>query len=168
MDDEYSRILSSKVVKIIEMEREKLKCQLNQGNTIQSKHYTIIMQGGKVLSCETNCNLGKPTNFITRRVNTNSNYYTRHSEIQALQRMRKTIIKKRKMNSLLVINFKLSNDLSIKNACCCTSCLETLCRLGINKVVYSLDNGSFVKMNVEQIKKIAKPSKGSLYKKLYT
>lgn len=163
----YNDVLPNKALKLIQHEIYKLKFNTLPKPCIQGKHFTIIMHGGKILACETNCNLGKPTNYITRRVNTTTDYYTRHSEIQALHRMRKTIIKKRKMNSLLVINFKIGHDLSIKNSCCCKACTETLIRLGVTKVIYSLDDGSFVKKNLDDLKEIAKPSKGTVYKNVY-
>lgn len=121
---------------------------------------TIIIIKGKIQCYAISCPLGRPSNYISRKVRTDKNIITRHSEIQALQLIRKNMLKKRKNNAVTIINFR-STVTGIKNSCCCIPCMETLSRLGIQRIVYSTDDGTFVKTNVEKLKEIAIYSRGS-------
>lgn len=146
-----------KISNIIDDEIEKRR----NDKEIVPKNYTIVSQGGKILSFETNCNFGKSSNYISRRAGTVSKYFTLHSELKALHRLRKLFLKKRKMNTINVINFRITHDLSIKNACCCKACAETLLNLGIQNIIYSQDDGTFIRSKVRDIINTTTYSKGS-------
>jgi hypothetical protein len=134
-------------------------------NEDSSKNYTVIVNGGVILSYASCCNKGKPSNYISRRAHTCDHYFTRHSEIQALHKLRKRLYKKRKINSLLVINFRINNKKEIKNSCCCLSCSTTLFRIGITKIIYSNDDGKFLFSSITDLLNISKYSKGTKLKK---
>ena len=127
-----------------------------------AENWTIICKGGKILVAKTSCNLGKPTNYICRRTNVIENYITRHSEVQALACIRK--LKRRKVDNINIINFRISREGQIKNSKCCSLCAKVLERFGIKEVIYSTDNGYFVKEKINKIVETALPSKGSLKK----
>ena len=128
-------------------------------------NYTIIMRGQKILSIESCDNQGHSSTYISRRVGTSKYFTTRHSEIKALHNLRKLLQKKRKINSIKVINFRLVKDhmgnIHIGNSQCCRPCCETLYRLGINTIIYSTNNGDFVKESTSDIMEKTKYSKGS-------
>jgi hypothetical protein len=126
-----------------------------------AKNWTIIYKGGKIIVAKPSCNLGKPTNYICRKTNVIDNYITRHSEVQALACIRK--IKKRKIESKLnIVNVRFSRDGEIKNSKCCSLCAKVLHRFGIKEVIYSTDNGNFVKEKINILLESSLPSKGSL------
>ena len=126
-----------------------------------AKNWTIIYKGGKIIVAKPSCNLGKPTNYICRKTNVIDNYITRHSEVQALACIRK--IKKRKIESKLnIVNVRFSRDGEIKNSKCCSLCAKVLHRFGIKEVIYSTDNGNFVKEKINILLDSSLPSKGSL------
>lgn len=125
-----------------------------------AKNWTIIYKGGKIIVAKPSCNLGKPTNYICRKANVIDNYITRHSEVQALACIRK--IKKRKIETINIVNVRFSRDGEIKNSKCCSLCAKVLHRFGIKEVIYSTDNGNFVKEKINILLDSSLPSKGSL------
>jgi hypothetical protein len=81
--------------------------------------------------------------------------------VQALACIRK--IKKRKIESKLnIVNVRFSRDGEIKNSKCCSLCAKVLHRFGIKEVIYSTDNGNFVKEKINILLESSLPSKGSL------
>jgi len=125
-----------------------------------AKNWTIIYKGGKILVAKPSCNLGKATNYICRKTNVTNNYITRHSEVQALACIRK--IKKRKIENISIINVRFSREGEIKNSKCCSLCAKVLQRFGIKEVIYSTEEGKFVKEKIDKIMETALLSKGSL------
>lgn len=126
----------------------------------KGKNLTIIYKAGKILVSKTNCNLGKPTNYICRKTNVINNYITRHSEVQAIACIRK--LKKRKIHNLTIINVRFTSEGEIKNSKCCSLCAKLLKRFGIKEVIYSNDKGYFIKEKIDKIIETALPSKGTL------
>ena len=129
-----------------------------------AKNWTIIYKGGKILVAKPSCNLGKATNYICRQTNVIDNYTTRHSEVQALACISRKI-KKRKIDNITVINVRFSRDGDIKNSKCCSLCATVLQRFGIKQVIYSTDDGYFVKEKIDKVVNTSLLSKGSLMKK---
>ena len=144
--------ISSKIRKFIDQ-------QINN-NSDKPFNGTIIVIGNKIMCYATSCNLGRPSNYVSRRAKTDKIVVSIHAEIKALQLIRRSVLKKRKYKSVVVINFRSTNT-GIKNSCCCIPCMQTLNSLGINKVIYSNENGDFVKSNIEKISNIAIYSRGS-------
>jgi hypothetical protein len=126
-----------------------------------NKNWTIITKGGKIISAHHCCNLGKPTNYVCRQVNIVKEYATRHSEVQAIAKIKKTLLKTRKINDIKIINFRLSANGEIKNAKSCLACTKVLHRLGITNIIYSNDDGNFVKDKIIDVLNHAKYSKYS-------
>lgn len=125
------------------------------------KNWTIVIKGGKIISADYCCNLGKPTNYLCRKVNVVKEYGTRHSEIQALSRIKKILDKERKINSIKIINFRITVNGEIKNAKSCLACTKVLKRLGISDIIYSDNDGNFIKDKVDNVLCDAKYSKYS-------
>ena len=125
-----------------------------------AKNWTIIYKGGKILVAKPSCNLGGPTNYICRRTNVIYNYATRHSEVQALACIRK--LKRRKIDNINIVNVRFTREGKIKNSKCCTLCAKVLQRFGVKDVIYSTEEGYFVKEKIDKIVETAIPSKGSL------
>lgn len=125
------------------------------------KNWTIIIKGGKIISVDHSCNLGKSTNYICRKSGIINEYFTRHSEIQSLSRIRKTVMKERKINSIKIINFAINANGELKNSKCCLACAKTLRNLGIKNIIYTNEKGNFIKDDIENVLKTAKYSKGS-------
>lgn len=136
---------------------EKLEKGKNSYQNVYT-NWTIVSKGGKIISAHHCCNLGKPTNYICRQVNIVREYATRHSEVQALSRLKKIITKTRKINDLKIINFRLNKHGEIKNAKSCMACTKVLFRLGITNIIYSTDDGIFVKEKIEEVLKNTKYS----------
>ena len=124
-----------------------------------AKNWTIIYKGGKILVAKSSCNLGKPTNYICRKTKVVKGYTTRHSEVQAFGYLRK--IKNRKLNNISIVNIRFSKEGLIKNSKCCLLCTKVLQNIGIKKIIYSTDEGYFVKEDIKSIIKTATLSKGS-------
>lgn len=125
-----------------------------------AKNWTIIYKGGKILVAKPSCNLGKPTNYVCRKTNVTKEYASRHSEIQVLGCLRK--LKKRKIDNIRIINIRFSNEGEIKNSKCCSLCAKVLKRIGVKEVIYSTNDGYFVKEKINTILETAIPSKGSM------
>jgi tRNA(Arg) A34 adenosine deaminase TadA len=125
-----------------------------------AKNWTIIYKGGKILVAKPCCNLGGPTNYICRKTNVTNNYITRHSEVQALACIRK--IKKRKIYNITIINVRFSREGQITNSKCCRLCAKVLYRFGVKNIIYSTEEGKFVKEKIDKIMETALLSKGSL------
>lgn len=125
---------------------------------VYAKNWTIIIKGGKIISADYCCNLGKPTNYLCRKVHIVKEYGTRHSEIQALSRIKKTLDKERKIKSIKIINFRINKNGEIKNSKPCLACSKVLQRLDIINIIYSNDNGDFIKDKVNNVLQNAKYS----------
>lgn len=119
------------------------------------------MKGGKIISADHCCNLGGPTNYVCRQVNVVKEYATRHSEVQAFSKIKKNIKKYRKINDIKIINFRLNYYGEIKNAKSCLACTKVLYRLGVNNIIYSTDEGIFVKEKIKDVLENATYSKYS-------
>ena len=128
-----------------------------------AKNWTIIYKGGKILVAKPSCNLGRPTNYVCRKTNVTYNYITRHSEVQALACIRK--LKKRKIDNINIVNVRFSREGEIKNSKCCSLCAKVLNRFGVKNVIYSTEEGNFVKEKIDKIMETSLPSKGSLLNK---
>jgi hypothetical protein len=109
------------------------------------------MKGGKIISTNYNCHLGRPTNYICRKVNIVKEYGTRHSEIRAFSLLKKTLMKERKINSIKIINFRLNNSGEVKNSKPCKACAKVLERLGVSEIIYSDDHGRFIKDKLKNL-----------------
>ena len=125
-----------------------------------AKNWTIIYKGGKILVAKPSCNLGKPTNYICRKTNVIKEYASRHSEIQVLGCLRK--LKKRKIDNIRIINVRFSIEGNIRNSKCCSLCAKVLQRIGVREVIYSTNDGYFVKEKIDSIVETSKLSKGSI------
>jgi len=119
------------------------------------------MKGGKIISADHCCNLGGATNYVCRQVNVVKEYATRHSEVQAFSKIKKTLLKSRKINDIKIINFRITANGEIKNAKSCLACTKVLYRLGINNIIYSTDEGIFIKEKIKDVLKNATYSKYS-------
>jgi hypothetical protein len=119
------------------------------------------MKGGKIISADHCCNLGGPTNYVCRQVNIVKEYATRHSEVQAFSRIKKNIKKYRKINDIKIINFRLNSYGEIRNAKSCLACTKVLYRLGVNNIIYSTDEGIFIKEKITDVLENATYSKYS-------
>ena len=144
--------ISAKIRKFIDQ-----KINMHRGHSFNG---TIIVIGRKIISYATSCNLGRSSNYVSRRTKTDKIVVSRHAEIQALQLIRKSVLKKRKFKSVIVINFR-STTSGIKNSCCCIPCMQTLNNLGINKVIYSDGNGEFIKSDIKKMSNVAIYSRGT-------
>jgi hypothetical protein len=84
--------------------------------------------------------------------------------VQALACIRK--LKKRKIDNINIVNVRFSREGEIKNSKCCELCAKVLQRFGVKDVIYSTEEGYFVKEKIDKIVETAVPSKGSLLKKI--
>lgn len=130
---------------------------------ITHSNFTIIIYGSQILSIAKPNDEGSRDNYISRRAKTTNLYYSRHCEVVALAStsVRKKILKKRKVNNIWIINFRKDKDGNIVNGCCCLACCKTFESFGISKIVYSNDNGKFIRSNISEVKKIAKYSQSN-------
>lgn len=162
----FSRIITFMVAWI---PTKKIK-QIIEGlipNNNFATNYTIITYGNEILAVATPSVQGSPDNYVSRRVGTSSLFYSRHCETIALanSRVRKIIQKRRKVNNIELINFRINKEGKFLNGCCCLACCRTLERFGINKIVYTDNDGNFIKTTIQNVKQNAQMSRGS---RLYT
>ena len=135
-------------------------------NCITQRNFTFIIYGSQILSIAKPNDEGSRDSYITRRAKTTKLYYSRHCEVVALSAssVRKKILKKRKANNIWIMNFRKDKDGNIVNGCCCLACCKTFESFGINKIVFSNDNGQFIRSRISEVKTFANYSQSNRVK----
>jgi len=129
---------------------KKLSVLLSENNNIKG-HVSALVKGGKVI-CYAECSLGgTPLNFNRGR--------SCHSEL-ALFKIHKNF-KKRKISRYKIWNIRISKDGKILNAKPCLECQKNLLKLGIKTIIFSNEDGKFIKNKLNNIS--CKKSSGFLF-----
>ena len=105
-------------------------------------HMSALMKGGNVVAYAESSLAGK------------SRYCqdagrSCHSEVAVIKNLNTD--KSRKFGKYVVWNVRWSKDGRLVNSKPCLNCQRTLCRVGIRTIVYSTDEGHFVKHRIENI-----------------
>lgn len=132
--------------------RPKIIPHFNPEEIPVSGHITVLTKGGQVIRSSTSSLSGVPRGVLFGR--------SCHSEIGAL----KPYIYKRRYRRLRkcqLWNIRYGQDGSLKGSKPCAECLRVMRMVGITEVIYSTDNGEFVKQSTNDI--ISQYSSGYKY-----
>jgi deoxycytidylate deaminase len=99
------------------------------------KHYSGIFHKGKLAQ--------RGSNHLRNCYSGKCSCYSTHAEIDAVYRLLKSK-PKLDLSNYVVVVIRISRDGTIHNSRPCNQCLDLLVEYGIRRVVWSLDNGTFV------------------------
>lgn len=119
------------------------------------RHISAITKGGKVIAYGES-SLGGASKFSPDKGKSKSC----HSEIAVLKQM--SIEDKRKMSKYTIWNIRWSRDGKVVSSKPCINCQRALLDVGINNIIFSTQDGRFIKDKVSNL--VCKPSSGGTYK----
>ena len=119
-------------------------------------HLSALTKGGKVIAYGES-NLGGVPRFCTNRGS------SCHSEMQVLKCIE--CEDKRKVRKYIMWNIRWTKSGAIANSKPCINCQKALIEFGLQTIVYSTQDGRFIKCRLDEL--ICKPSSGFLNSSKY-
>ena len=92
-------------------------------------HYAVLMKGKKP---------------VTKWVSNSEEY---HAEENVLRHIKKH----KKISHLSILVVRINKEGKLKLSCPCTSCINLLSKIGIQKVCYSDENGTVIKKKIRNV-----------------
>lgn len=115
-------------------------------------HLSALVKGGKII-CYRDCNLSG------RSVFTNKLGRSCHSEMNVIKTLK--IRNKRQISKYIIWNIRWNKCGKIVDSKPCLNCKEVLLKIGIKTIIYSTNDGLFIKNKVQNID--SKLSSGFIY-----
>ena len=108
------------------------------------RHISALVKGGKILAYGES-SLGGTPYFITDRGR------SCHSEMSVLKCINSNIKNRRKLGKCTLWNIRWTRKGDIVNSKPCLHCQKTLIRIGVKNIVFSTDDGTFVKAKLASL-----------------
>ncbi len=116
-----------------------------------TRHISALVKGGKIITYGESSLGGKPYFSPIRGRSC-------HSEMSVLKYISSKLGNKRKVRKYVLWNVRWTRDGKLANSKPCFHCQQVLLNVGINKIVFSTNEGEFIKTNISNL--VCKPSSG--------
>ena len=133
--------------------KHKVVCALEYSKKNPKRHISVLVKGGKIIARGESTLGGKP--FFSGKRGRSC-----HSEMSVIKIIN-PLADKRKIAKYVIWNVRWSLDGKPVNAKPCKNCQIELIKFGIKTIIYSTDDGTFIKANLYKLQCF--PSSGFRY-----